>query len=86
VIKPHKTMKTYTEHICPDCLMMLCNGESDHTKEELKHMEETLEKWATDDYVPGGLTENTEPFFEYSNCILCHSLPGDRYEYYFLWK
>lgn len=79
-------MKVYQEEICTDCLHALVNGESDHTEEEENRMIKVLEKWQTQNYVPAGLADNLEPFFSHTRCILCNSLPGDRYEYNFFDK
>ena len=76
----------YVQEICENCLQLLVNGESDHTPEELKTMEKTLQDWQKNSYIPAGLADNMEPYFSWQKCELCNSLPGTRYEYNFFDK
>ena len=82
--------KVYKQKICTDCLLMLVNGESDHSEEELKRMDKTLEEWAKDGYTPAGMATdkngNCEPSFSWRRCDLCGQIAGDRYEYNFIQK
>jgi hypothetical protein len=73
----------FIQHICNNCLQLIENGESDHTEAELKEYNKTLDKWSKRNYIPAGLTDESEPYFDWHYCDLCHCLPGDRYDYYF---
>jgi hypothetical protein len=74
----------FIEKICGDCLQSIVNGDNDRDEKELAEMHKTLTNWRKQQlYAPAGLTQNTEPFFDWHRCILCGQLPGNRYEYYF---
>lgn len=82
-----RTKSIYQEEICSDCLQMLVNGESNHTPEELKLFNKTLNLWKNDvdPYVPAGpVMEDGEVEFSNSKCILCDCLPGKRHLYHFI--
>lgn len=78
-----KKNNVFQQQICDNCLQMLVNGESDHTDHELNKMNETLDNWQKDKYIPAGMSDNMEPFFSWHHCDLCNSLAGNRYEYNF---
>lgn len=79
-----KTKNVYIELICSDCLQELVNAEPREDEKFSRNMRTTLSKWAKNNYVPAGLTENMEGGFSWGPCILCGDLPGTRYEYNFL--
>ena len=74
----------FAHAVCYDCLQLLVNGESDHTKHQLAVFHQTLKTWSEQKYTPLGIGENIEPYFLYSQCDICDGLAGDRYEYYFI--
>ena len=80
-------MKTYIEieKICGDCLQEIVNAEPRESQGHSDRMNKTLALWAKDNVVPGGLTENCEKEFSWKHCPLCGELPGDRYEYNFIY-
>ena len=78
--------EVYQQEICPACLHLLVNGESDHTPEELREFKATLDQWAKEKYYPAGKTQQTESYFSCSKCDLCNGLAGDRFTYNFFDK
>lgn len=78
-----KKYKVFQQNICPDCLQLLVNGESNHTEEELKNFNSVLTEWAKTGYIPAGLADNMEPFFSWKTCDICGQIAGIRYEYNF---
>ena len=76
----------YKQEICPECLQLLVNGESEHTPEELIQFNKTLDKWYKENYIALGPSNDNEAYFSWLNCDLCNSLPGNRFEYDFIDK
>lgn len=85
-LKLNDMKNIYKQIICPNCLQLLVNGESNHTEKELTEINNTLDLWAKDKYYPIGMADTLTPYFSWSKCELCNGLAGDRYEYNFIDK
>jgi hypothetical protein len=74
----------YTQQICLRCAHTIVNGEppEDMSEMEFQTMQDALNEWAKDNYVPVEQLDE-DKFFVHERCELCDALPGDRVEFIF---
>lgn len=75
----------FLEEVCPRCAYTIVNGEppEDMSELEFQAMQDALNEWAKDNYVPIEPLNIEPEFFSSERCSLCDALPGDRVEFIF---